>query len=550
MSMQFRVGSIKGLISLLVIVCVTGFIVLFIQGQWGLRSVERAAIQMGDGKDIVADILPPPLYIIEPHLVAYQLLDAPMEQRTALAARYRLLRKDFDDRNQYWAAKSKEVDAAVVDSLLGKQREKSEAYWQLLEKSFLPAVLAGNDDEAKTVFVQLKQLYQEHRDAVDATVKLASGWADQRMADLSVTTERTRWVVSIVGLLCVATAIILFFVVSRRIAQTLGAEPEELRAEMERLAEGDLRSSGKHGHDKKSVMGTLLNARERIRKLVETMAGEAATVDNELGHLKTALQSMESNVNELANAALTTSAAMEEISGRMAMIVEKAHGTEAAVTAADEETRRGVEARDRIKSSVERIAAASMEAQRSVTLLGDHSKEVTGIVQTIRAIAEQTNLLALNAAIEAARAGEQGRGFAVVADEVRKLAESTTKATAEIGSLIDTIHAGINQAVVTINASVADVEEGRRSADAAGQVLENIRERVQSALTAVGDIVAAAREVSETTASIGSNMERLSALAESGQSTASKTSQTGKVVSEVLSEVSSRLNHAIHVFKL
>jgi methyl-accepting chemotaxis protein len=536
-------NSIKGLLMILVVVCVAGFAILFIQGQFGLRSVEHAAIQMGDGKDVVADILPPPLYIIEPHLLAYQLLDAPVSERGALAERYKQLRKDYNDRNAYWLGKGDAVEAPVAQSLLGKQKDQGEAYWTQLEQTFMPAVLAGRDEEARKVFGELKGLYEAHRSGVDASVLLANQWAGERLADLSATTQRTLWVMSVVVGICVVVAILIFFVVSGRIARLLGAEPEELRADMERLAQGDLRPSGRSGREG-SVLGTLIHARERIRVLVEQTGRDSVTVDQQVSHVQLTLGRLEKSADELADATLSTSAAMEEISSSMAMIVEQAGSAQTAVADADRESSKGTEARTRNQASVERIAVASHAAQQSVASLGEHSKEVTGIVQTIRSIAEQTNLLALNAAIEAARAGEQGRGFAVVADEVRKLAESTTQATAEIAKLIGTIHSGIDDAVISINASVADIEEGRRSAEESGQALTHIHERVAAAMAAVGDIVNATHEVNGAARQINNNMARVSSLADAGQATARETATAGKI----LGDVSVHLNQSLRAF--
>ena len=229
-------SSLKGLLLIFVVVCIAGFAILFFQGQMALRSVEQAAVQMGDGKDIVADILPPPLYIIESHLTAYQLLDAPVAERDALAEKFVQLKKDYVARNDYWKAKAADVDSQVSASLLGTQKEKGEAYWTRLEKDFLPAVLAGNDDEARKAFDGLKVFYADHRTGVDATVKVAGAWSDARLSDLSVTTKSTLWVLSVVAALCVIIAVMLYVLVARRIGRLLGAEPEELRRNMVRLA--------------------------------------------------------------------------------------------------------------------------------------------------------------------------------------------------------------------------------------------------------------------------------------------------------------------------
>jgi len=537
-------NSLKGLLTLLVAVCVAGFVLLFLQGQFALRSLERAAIQMGDGKDIVADILPPPLYIIEAHLIAYQLLDLPVGERAAFAEKLKQLRADYATRNTYWQGKRAEIDAAAGQSLLGLQKDKGETYWKRLDETFLPAVLAGRDEEAKRNFDELKQLYEAHRGGVDVTVKAAASWADARLADLSDTAGRTLWILTAVATLCVGLAIAIFIIVSHRIGRMLGGEPEMLRAEMQRLADGDLIPAATPCA-RGSVLHTLRHAQQRIKGLVEQTGRESVTVDQQVGAVQASLGRLGINAQQLADAAMSTSAAMEQIAASIAMIEEQTHSAQQAVAEADAEASRGVLAREKNLASVERIAKASEQAQGTVSKLGEHSKEVTGIVQTIREIAEQTNLLALNAAIEAARAGEQGRGFAVVADEVRKLAERTTQATAEIGKLISTIQNGIEQAVDSINASVQDIEAGRSSAEDSGLVLSNIHQRVETAKAAVADIVNATSEVAAATRQINDNMSTVSSLADTGQAVVQETQTAG----ESLGNVSVRLSQSLKVFR-
>ena len=537
-------NSLKGLLIVLIAVCIAGFALLFLQGQVALRSVEQAAVQMGDGKDIVADILPPPLYIIEAHLVAYQLLDEPLAERAVLAEQFKQLKKDYAERNAYWQGKQSAIDGAAYASLLGVQKEKGEAYWQRLEQDFLPAVLAGRDDDARRAFAELKALYSAHRAGVDATVKIAGGWSDARLADLSLTTQRALWVLTVVAALCLAVAVALYLIVARRIGRLLGAEPEVLRNEMVRLAAGDLRSSARRCPDG-SVLSALQHAQQRIRLLLEQTGQAAQQVHQRVGQVQQSFDGLDANARHLADAAMASSTAMEEISASVAMIFEQARHAE--ILAADtlREAQCGTDACAQNLASVEHIAQASVAAQHSVSLLGEHSQQVAGIVQTIRSIADQTNLLALNAAIEAARAGEQGRGFAVVADEVRKLAEHTSLATEEITQLIGTIQTGIEQTVASFNASVADVRSGRLSAEQSGQALAVIHQRVDALTAGVADIVNATREVNSATQQINDNLASVSRLADAGSTASHDTADAGKA----LGEVAVRMNQSLGAFQ-
>jgi methyl-accepting chemotaxis protein len=527
----------------LVLVCGLGFVAIFAGGVVSLGSLGRAAADMGAGKDVVADILPPPLYLIETHLTAYQLLDTPVAERKALAEKFKQLRKDFDDRNSYWVGA--EVDAEVRNSLLGVQKEKGAAYFDVLEKQFLPAALEGNDDAADKALDQLKVLYQAHRNGVDNTVKVAGAWADARLAALNATATQAKWLLGLIGLACIGVSLTIYLLNARRIDTLLGAEPEELRAEMRRLAEGDLSPSRKNPAAG-SVLSTLKEAQGKIGALVTNTSREANEVESQAGQVGQALSDLQDNASHLAEAAMSTSAAMEEISASISHIADQAEQVETRISAARHEAAQGDQARVQSLDSVRRLATASREAQESVTQLGEHSQQVTGIVQTIREIADQTNLLALNAAIEAARAGEQGRGFAVVADEVRKLAERTSQATQEIGHLIAEIQTGIESAVVTIGNSTADVDEGMRHVEASGSALMAIQQAIDAVHGAMSDISNATREVNTAAQLAAGNMEQVGSLAESGNVTTRDTAQSGSM----LQNVSLRLRSSLQAFRV
>jgi predicted signal transduction protein with EAL and GGDEF domain len=172
--------------------------------------------------------------------------------------------------NTYWLGHSQAVDGAVLASLLGEEKTHADAYWAYLELTWMPLALAGHDAQAKTAFAKLQSLYEAHRLGVDSTVAVASAWADARFMDLSTTKQRMVWVLSIVAGLCIAIALVLFFVVGRRISNMLGAEPAELHREMLRLAKGDLAPS-KRTADQRSVYGALQMAQESLQaQLIKT----------------------------------------------------------------------------------------------------------------------------------------------------------------------------------------------------------------------------------------------------------------------------------------
>jgi methyl-accepting chemotaxis protein len=150
----------------------------------------------------------------------------------------------------------------------------------------------------------------------------------------------------------------------------------------------------------------------------------------------------------------------------------------------------------------------------TISELGQHSDRISSVVQVIKEVADQTNLLALNAAIEAARAGEQGRGFAVVADEVRKLAERTTKATGEIAGMINDIQSRSKSAVAAMENTIGRLENGSELASKAGQAIEAIRSANNEVQRVFSDINEAMHEQGAASYDIAQKVERVAQASE------------------------------------
>jgi methyl-accepting chemotaxis protein len=155
------------------------------------------------------------------------------------------------------------------------------------------------------------------------------------------------------------------------------------------------------------------------------------------------------------------------------------------------------------------IAERVRSTAKAVESLGSRSDQIGAIVGTIEDIADQTNLLALNAAIEAARAGEQGRGFAVVADEVRALAERTTRATREIGEMIKAIQLETKSAVIAMEEGVSEVAKGSEKAADSGRALEQILQQINDVNAQIHQVATAAEEQTATTSEISNNMQQI-----------------------------------------
>lgn len=239
-------------------------------------------------------------------------------------------------------------------------------------------------------------------------------------------------------------------------------------------------------------------------------------------------------------------AASHELS---ATIVEVArNATEAANSAkeANNAAMLGSEIVDKSVESINSIASITKDTAQMMTNLGHLSNEVGKIIQVIEDIASQTNLLALNAAIEAARAGEQGRGFAVVADEVRKLAEKTTKATKEIATTIKTIQEYTDSAVMSMQNEVTVVEEGVGYVRNAGAALKEIVSQVEEVSTLIQHIATASEQQTTAADQISSDIEVVTNITGGAATGAKEIAQTSQNIASLASD----LHATIGKFKL
>lgn len=177
-------------------------------------------------------------------------------------------------------------------------------------------------------------------------------------------------------------------------------------------------------------------------------------------------------------------------------------------------------------TDIQDIATTVREAAELIHSLEKHSQEISNVVAVIKEVADQTNLLALNAAIEAARAGEQGRGFAVVADEVRKLAERTAVSTKEISETIDVMRTSAGNAVSSMEGVVIKVGIGVESAQEASSTIKRIGEGSRNAVGMVGEITEAIREQATAMNNIATQVERIAQMSEESSAAAANSADT------------------------
>ncbi len=305
--------------------------------------------------------------------------------------------------------------------------------------------------------------------------------------------------------------ILLGYLVRTSIVRQLGGEPNEAAAIMHQVAAGDLTASVSNAPSD-SLLGALDNMVRTLRGLIgEINSGANQLVDN-AEQIKHASEEVAIAAERQADATSAMAAAIEELTVSSNHISDSARETEHDSHEAMSLAAQGSERVEEATLAIKNIASTATEVSARIHALEERATQVSSIANVIKDIAGQTNLLALNAAIEAARAGEQGRGFAVVADEVRKLAERTSLATTEIEQMISGIQGETVDAVSAMNTALPEVERGVELAAYASDSLRSIEAGAHRTLDRVGEVASATREQSAASTSIAQRVEDIAQM--------------------------------------
>ncbi len=432
------------------------------------------------------------------------------------------------------AARRAEQLAGTVPEKLSLIRQLGELQ-QKRKQAMDKVLLAAAEDRGQAVTLLNREetpVWREIRKLLLETLEAKKQLAGEARDGTIRQVERAVMVAALLGLVSIVLAFVLMGRLASGLQRTLGGEPAEAGRVMQQVAAGDLTVSLCRA-PKGSLLANLDDMVRSLRGVLGEIERQTAALASGAREISRDSAGVSESARQESESVSSMAATIEQFSVSAAHISDGAGATRSDSESAVELSRDGEEKVRLAAEKIGQIALTVTTTSEKIRSLDQRADQISAMAGAIKDIAGQTNLLALNAAIEAARAGEQGRGFAVVADEVRKLAERTSLATVEIEGMISGIQHDTEGAVQAMNSTLPQVDEGGRLAREASVALCHIREGAARTLERIKDVADATQEQSTASAVVADQVENVARMVEETSAMVLRTAQTAGTLENV-----------------
>jgi len=419
------------------------------------------------------------------------------------------------------------IEALAANRDVGRQKELYQRYFVLggqQRKSYLAAENL------------LNQVMEAEAKNVEAETRRAE--AETYLAQRTIVA---------VGVAAVVVLLALAFLITVSILKQLGGEPSIAVAITRRIAQGDLTIDVPlQAGDDDSLLAALDSMRKHLRDLIAHVLASSDQLSNSAKSLIEDVGRVEYNGVAENRAADLTASSVQSITGRVEQIGNSAATARELSAKASQYSEEGRSVIDTAANAMGNIATTVAESSVLIEELGGYSEQISSILDVIKGITKQTNLLALNASIEAARVGEQGRGFMIVAEEVRKLSDRTTESAQEITTMITNIQSRVADAVVSMQSAKASVEQGAALTGSANKAMNDIHAGADSTSCAVIDIASQLQESSRDLTEIENSMSNIVTMVERSMESVTTMANSARNVGLLAGQ----LAQSMHRFKI
>ncbi len=420
------------------------------------------------------------------------------------------------------------------------------AYISAAKKVLSLADAGKNRDAIEVARGEMIKEFQVADDLLTELVNLNQSIAKEAYDHSGVIVARINKVILVFIIVSLILGVSIALFITTDLMRQLGGEPGYIADIAKNISEGNLTVKMESRGKEVGVFAAMKNMTERLKGIVADVKSTADNVASASQQLSASSEQMSRGTLEQSGRASQIATSSSEMSQTVVDIARNASNIASAATDATKTAQDGGVIVSKSVDEVKAIADTVSETAKMVSSLGERSKQIGEIVSVINDIADQTNLLALNAAIEAARAGEQGRGFAVVADEVRKLAERTAKATSEIGDMIKAIQDEVEKAVASMNDGTERVNIGVELSTQAGKALHGIVKSVDELHCMVQQIASATEEMSTVSETISGDIETIASVSKETSTSSEQIAQA----SNDLARLASNLQGIVGQFKV